>query len=157
MKTDNLLARFHVFLKGKTGGFPNWIILVLVLCGVIGNCQSPNNTVTNPETKPTPTPVIQASPEPSPIQTPIKPVKPATKLHESEVRVICKNLAESHAISPIGVKHSLTKPEYVESTGMWIYRGHMDSQNAFGAMMRNNYNCGVMDETEQAVIEFVAR
>lgn len=156
MKHTDLLAKFTVFLKGKTLGFPNWIIMVLVL-GMIGNCQPPVNRKTpvkrTPEVAASPVP----TPSPSPIETRVKPTNPVTKTKDYEVRLICKKLAESHAISPIGIKHSLTKPEYVESTGIWVYRGHIDAQNAFGATIRNNYNCGVKDETQEAVIEFVSR
>ncbi|MFD3548291.1 hypothetical protein ACFWUW_22275 [Streptomyces sp. NPDC058655] len=63
-----------------------------------------------------------------------------------EATIMCEKFAEQRLKSPGSAKFSSTGETSVttiSSTSPWKYQvvGHVDSQNSFGALVRNTYDC----------------
>ncbi|MEA5421091.1 hypothetical protein VB712_17840 [Spirulina sp. CCNP1310] len=143
------------FLMGKTRGFPNWLIVILTFLFFVGWVSSPSSQPSPPRTsvKPIQTPSTAIpSPSPSPIEPKITP-----KMYDSNVRAICKTLAELELVSPRTAKHQLVLPTFDPETQVWTMRAWVDSQNQLGAMVRNQYICTVVDSSQQGILEWVGR
>lgn len=62
---------------------------------------------------------------------------------ESGAEVVCEDFVKDRLKSPSSAEFSDAVTTESASDGSWTVRGIVDSENGFGAMLRNSYTCTV--------------
>jgi hypothetical protein len=71
---------------------------------------------------------------------------------DTEVMENCRRVIKGRLIAPSSAKFpgvfsgDFTEPRRNSADGYWVWRTHVDAQNAFGAMLRERYECVVRDD-----------
>lgn len=120
-----------------------WIILLMVFFIKLFNNPDINNTL---EEKTSQTKTIE-----TPKTVPPKPKKEAPKQKQKQdltwfAQFACEKEIKARAIYPPSVKVHFRRDNYIKGNSYTVY-GTVDSQNGFGAMMRQNFACeAIIDE-----------
>lgn len=121
----------------------SWIILLMVFFIKLFNNPDINNTL---EEKTSQTKTIE-----TPKTVPPKPKKEAPKQKQKQdltwfAQFACEKEIKARAIYPPSVKVHFRRDNYIKGNSYTVY-GTVDSQNGFGAMMRQNFACeAIIDE-----------
>ncbi len=121
----------------------SWIILLMVFFIKLFNNPDINNTL---EEKTSQTKTIE-----TPKTVPPKPKKEAPKQKQKQdltwfAQFACEKEIKARAIYPPSVKVHFRRDNYIKGNNYTVY-GTVDSQNGFGAMMRQNFACeAIIDE-----------
>jgi hypothetical protein len=71
---------------------------------------------------------------------------------DTEVMSNCRRVIRDRLIAPSSAKFpgvfsgDFSEPRRNSADGYWVWRTHVDAQNAFGAMLRQRYECVVRDD-----------
>lgn len=122
-----------------------WIILFIILA--VKTNSNPNTDIPNVENN------SQTKTVETPKPVPSKPKKEEVKQSQPKedltwfAQYACQQEIKARAIYPPSVKVNFRRDNYIKGNSYTIY-GTVDSQNAFGAMVRQNFACEAIIDKE---------
>ena len=122
-----------------------WIVLLIVIFIKSFNYSDVNNTAVESTTQ---TKVVE-----NPKSVPSKPKKEEAKHSQTKedltwfAQYACQKEIKARAVYPPSVKVHFRRDNYINGNSYTVY-GTVDSQNAFGAMVRQNFACETIIDKE---------